>query len=375
MFIYPLIPSFLCFCRFTFFIFFCRMRVYYFLVLFALVWHISSCASFSSSFSSPALVHRGLKESLSDAPPPFNPDENSVIILSLLRFKKWYYQFNDSLYHTLKMTLGLSVLQLFDEASLVKNGKRGDILIVLNNPIDLRFTKLHVTARQAMYHTILYETESMQFRKKRSLDTLYDIYRPAAIWTYSMFNVDGLVERGVKNAFFVPPAYSPTCDYRAHEKAHSSNLPITFVERWVGGKRVQPLADQNISFENVHAWTDEEYASNVASHTILINVHKVSMKPVEMFRLAPALSSGMHVISEPAYERDEALLSPFVTFREVEEMREVIDAWVEEGEDPERRKKAADDIASRFKKDFSLCSFVVKGLAALVPSLREEDCF
>ena len=306
--------------------------------------------------------------------PPFQADTSTVFILSLERFKKWYYQFNDSLYYTFKEQLGLHVKQVYSEQELLRHGKPGDVLIALINPIDLRFTKLHITASQHKFHIIMYETESMQFRRKRDLAELYGAYKPEAIWTYSMFNVDRLMDRKVTRVYYVPPSYSPSCDYSNSIYAHTSTLPVTFVERWVGGKRVQPLVNQSIPFENVHAWSHSEFAQNVSSHTILINVHKSGMLPVEMFRLAPVLSSGMHVISEHSYEKDEELLAPFVTFKDVENMSEVITEWIEEGKDKQKRIEIARHISAEFKKKFNLCSFVVKGLKHVISHLSETSC-
>jgi len=292
----------------------------------------------------------------------------TIFIFSLKWLAKWYYQFNDSLAFAMK-ELGLNVIQVYDVPKLARLVKREDIVLCLNNPIDLKGLGIEGLARRLHLSLILYETESMESRKKITSNVLYDVYSPVAVWSYSMWNVVKLREKGLVNVSYVPPSYSPTCDYRSHPSSHSSLHPITFVQRWVGGKRVQPLTEQNISFTNVHAWNDQTFATNVSSHHILINVHKSNWNVLEVFRLAPALSNGMRVVTEPSIDLDMMLFQSFVTFKEVEGMREVIDGWIEEGKDLTKRLEIRDAIAENFKRNFHIVNFVRDALSSINPEL------
>ena len=165
---------------------------------------------------------------------------------------------------------------------------------------------------------VVYETESIH---NSSPESRYNPLRPIdAVWTYSHFNVDRMLTRdgwfNERTVKFVPCGYSPVYDYKEGERTAISTKPITFVSDYGQDiPRLYPLRDNHVPYENVHAWSHYGFAKNVSSpNFILINLHKPNWKCLETFRLGPALSNGMTILSEHASPSDEAAFEGLITF-------------------------------------------------------------
>ena len=119
----------------------------------------------------------------------------------------------------------------------------------------------------------------------------------------------------------------------------------------------------HIPFENiVSAWTHQDWATQVASHHVLVNVHKPGRTGLELFRLFAVLSSGMRVVSERSHPADEKLFEGLVHFVEREEMAQKVQEFIEEGKDAARRERVRKDISHRYHERFSLMKMLGRAI-------------
>ena len=233
---------------------------------------------------------------------------------------------------------------------------------------------------------IRYETESLE-RWDRTI--VHRLLRPELVWTYSKLNMDFMKQNYSLPSIYLPPGYSKVVDYRNHrdnplsEKGKKDvengkpvavdvNIGVMTVSARVH-KRTDQLKGWGLPFENVVAWSHAGWAANVTSHHVLLNTHKPKHYSMEMFRIAPALSSGMRVISEHANKDDEDILEGLVFFAEKENMKDQLLIWLKEGKDHERRREIAAQISETFKQRFPFQEMVKGAIEQSEEMLRKRN--
>ena len=231
--------------------------------------------------------------------------------------------------------------------------------------------------------TIMYETEPLN-RTNRTIPI--SILKPSLAWTYSMLNVNLLESRHSLPTLYVPPSYSKVVNYGLRADLPRYPAKIEGVDRDKGfmfflslsfflscpflsfpfppavttvtkdlDSRTSWMAPYNISFENVlSAWTHQDWATKIASHHVLINVHKPGRTGLELFRLFSVLSSGMRVVSDRSHPEDEKLFEGLIHFAKHEEMAQKVQEFIEEGKDPAVRERVRREISRRYHERFSL---------------------
>ena len=277
---------------------------------------------------------------------------------------RYYFQFVKALLSSLKM-MGINTLLVLDGKELRSRARGGDTVIVVGNVKQSGYKSIPPVVEAKGLRTILYETESIYGWE---LLTRYNAFRPMAIWTYSHYNKDWIENHSNIPCFYLPPGYSPTYNYRLHPSYNSSTItsePITLLD--VGREnRSLPLTLQNIDYKEVHAWDDLGFAVNITNHKILLNTHKKRRVGLEMFRLGPLISSGMNILSEHSYWKDEATMKGIVTFSKPAEMNFILSNWRKMSKI--EMEKRSDDIIERFQHqlDFNdLLYFAIQNMKDL----------
>uniref|UniRef100_A0A6C0F6A3 Uncharacterized protein n=1 Tax=viral metagenome TaxID=1070528 RepID=A0A6C0F6A3_9ZZZZ len=227
---------------------------------------------------------------------------------------KYMFQFCDALvfsFQELGHTCTINLNYRYQKSDLL-------IIMFLACPIPKQFI-LDIKTNNSSY--IFYMTEPMnlpnsfRFYKIRLLQRI-KLLKPLAIWTYSKYNIHILnsfpcIRNHHIKIHYVPPAYSPVYDYNL-----SSN-PLMYASIATKGfydQRFEQLAILFPSITNLSCWTHSQWKEQVDGYTI-INVHKVQHNaPLELFRIAPLLSSGISVVSEKSFIDDETLYNNFIYF-------------------------------------------------------------
>ena len=130
-------------------------------------------------------------------------------------------------------------------------------------------------------------------------------------------------------------------------------------------QRLGELRDRIPGLRNVvDAWNHEDFALKIASNRIAINVHKINRTCLEMFRLAPMLSSGLRVVSEHSDVDDERALKGLVIFAEKKEMPSIV-AKLAKADLRKKESRARLEVIRRFRKRFNLTDLLRRELVEI----------
>ena len=302
----------------------------------------------------------------------------------------YYYQFFDSILASF-VELNVNVI-VANEARQLDNAEQGDLVILLGNShpkkLDL---KKQTTEKKKQRMASLYIENAAHALKRRNVtfityeteplgvsQTPERYFGSSRVWTYSHGNMKFLTD--VPGASYLPPAYSIAVDYpnrlpsltllkkkkeKSDVKQQDSTSRIVSV---VGGdqrQRLGELRDRIPGLRNVvDAWTHEDFALKIASNRIAINVHKINKTCLEMFRLAPMLSSGLRVVSEHSDVDDERLLKGLVIFAEKKEMPSIV-AKLAKADLRKKESRARLEVIRRFRRRFNLTDLLRRELVEI----------
>lgn len=272
---------------------------------------------------------------------------DKIIIFSPKKIYKFYYQFIEAITNSFKL-LGYNVT-IIDEVNDEFNYTGSILLIIIGNPY-VGFTKsVCEHTKKKNITTVLYETEP--FIDPNGISRRYDIYNIDYLWTYSHVIVDSLKEHLKCPVFYLPPAYSSLYNYITDTNIDTQ--PITFVN-FKFETRLKPLKEKMPNILNIdNCWTHQSFKNNISKYFLLINIHKLDdSKALEMFRIAPFLSSGFKVISERSYLKDENEYKDFITFLDVSEMPDYIESC--NNEFTENTLVTKKSISKQYKEKFDL---------------------
>jgi len=173
---------------------------------------------------------------------------------------------------------------------------------------------------------------------------------------------------------FVPPGYSPVVDYRIHPSRRPANPSevVSLVSDRAGERLGNiPASLQYFRNEN-NVWSHDQFAARVASHHVAINVHKEDARDnLELFRLAPMLSSGMRVVSEPCSPPDEHLMQGLVVFVDREHFPAALAPFLEEARNQTARRAAESDVSEIFRQRFDLTRRLQVALGQLSLNIKQ----
>ena len=271
---------------------------------------------------------------------------DKIIIFTPKKIYKYFYQFVEALINSFNF-LGYNVI-FIDEINKNFSQKDKILLIIIADPTH-KDTKLICNYNnQKNITTILYETEA--FKNKDRISKRYQMYNIDYLWTYSHIVIDNLKDHLNCPIFYLPPGYSPLYNYITDTIIECQ--PITFVSN-NSKKRLESLREYMPNINNIKGcWTHQAFKDNVSKYYILINIHKIGRKALEMFRIAPFLSSGFHVISEHCYYKDENEYEDFITFLDVPEIPQYIEK--QSSISMEEKLNNRNDISKRFEEKFNL---------------------
>jgi hypothetical protein len=323
---------------------------------------------------------------------PVDSTTPQFVIYTPKAVAQWYFQFHDAVVDAFR-TLGYETTSVDSTEALLATGIKRGIMMILANPDVQELAELSTDVLRSLdFRVIFYEPEPLG--RRGDLQARYARFAPAEIWTYSELNVDMLRKRTNYKVRYLPPGYSTVYDYRersehpAEDNSHAITLVGVDFQR-----RLRVLTACNVPIKNKNAWSHQDFANNVVSHHVLINTHKLSRAQsklmelipesltrlgvfkallsqrmatpaaLEMFRLAPLLSSGMRVVSERASDKDEQALAGLIDFAECHKMSALVDRYLAEAKSPEARKSASDRIVSEFKRRFDLTAMIRAALS------------
>jgi hypothetical protein len=282
----------------------------------------------------------------------------------------------------------LNTISVGSADELRASGVEQGILFILCNP-DVKALEDLSNEVLGLYNfrIIFYEPEPIGWRT--DLNARYCHFPVSEIWTYSLHNVDMIKKKSNYKVQYMPPGYSPVYDYRDDSNGHvnvENNYAITLVGVDFN-LRLKLLRACKIPLKNLNAWSHEDFALNVVSYHTIINTHKLSRfqknfmsllpdyllrfnffkwlgskrlsspSPVEMFRLAPLLSSGMRVISDRSSKQDEYALSGLIDFCECHKMPTLVRKYLSEANSTERV-RVANNISQEFKSRFDMTKMI-----------------
>mmetsp|Transcript_6674 Transcript_6674/g.15295 ORF Transcript_6674/g.15295 Transcript_6674/m.15295 type:complete len:326 (-) Transcript_6674:121-1098(-) len=287
-------------------------------------------------------------------------DNSTIYVYSPTDIARWYYQFRDSLKQSLKALAVRAVLA--SEPKDLESAHENDVCIVLANTHheSADWAVIKPILLKKKMKTILYETEPANPAIRRLLS-----WNPCAVWSYSWANVLS-ARRAIgkqTQVSYIPPGYSQAVDYRRSSArgATRTDEVVAIVSDGardrLGGlfKAIPGLKNHN------RVWSHREYAKQIASRHVAVNVHKAfdaARSNLELFRLAPMLSSGMRVISENSSFQDEESLEGLVTFARREDFPKWTEKYLEEARNEEVRRAVADRISLGFSQRFNLTRYL-----------------
>jgi hypothetical protein len=241
------------------------------------------------------------------------------------------------------------------------------LLIVIANPEDKNTKEIGKINNQKNITTVIFETEARILKDKSEVEKKYSVYNLDFIWTYTHLNIDTIQDKIDVPVIHFAPGYSKIYDYRYHNLYRTEYFkePITFLHN-NNEKRLKILKRYMPNIKNIdNCFTFDDYAFNITKYPILINLHQEpapgeskqerSRKGLETLRLAPFLSSGIYVISDHSYPKDENKYKDLVTFLDISEMKDYIDILLRDEEKLIRKSKLRSDI---FRKDLEIKSLL-----------------
>lgn len=237
------------------------------------------------------------------------------------------------------------------------------LLIIIANPEDKNTREIGKINNFENITTVVYETEARKIEDKFEVIEKYEIYNLDFIWTYTHLNLDTIQDKINVPIIYFPPGYSKIYDYRYHKlyRTEYKPEPITFLHNNYKN-RAKILKRYIPSIKNINnCFTFDDYAYNITKYPILINLHQEpapgkikkqkNRKGLETLRLAPFLSSGIYVISDHSYKKDEEVYKDLVTFMDIHEMKNHIEYLLQNNQEMKQKIKLRTKI---FKNNFKL---------------------
>jgi hypothetical protein len=270
---------------------------------------------------------------------------DKIIIFTPKKIYKYYYQFVEALINSFNL-LGYST-NFINEIKEKFNPNEKILLIILADPTHKDTKLICDYNNQENITTVLYETEA--FKRPSHIKRRYGIYNIDYLWTYSHIVVDNLTNYLNCPIFYLPPGYSPIYNYISDTNINQE--PITLVNN-NSKKRLASLRNHIPNINNISGcWTHQSFKI-INKYNMLINIHKIGRNALEMFRIAPFLSSGFNIISEHSYCKDENEYKDFITFLNVSEIPQYLEKQsITSNEEKLNIKK---DISRRFEEKFNL---------------------
>ena len=249
------------------------------------------------------------------------------------------FQFADALQLAAR-EINRDVAQVFGtralDATLSASNDTALVLILIGHHRNARTTASVLRKHAAHCSVIVYETEPLETAKSSGSQraaALRDHYSSfghlPTVWTFSHRNrrellEHGLDELGLRAVTWLPPGYSEVYDYRRHPQ-RSELTRCSPVAIFTGALQERRLHDLGLPevIPTSGASSHHEWAATAGSHHAAVNVHnEASMLSLEVFRLAPLLSSGLLVVSEHADAEDEEAFKGLVHFASSAELIE-----------------------------------------------------
>lgn len=272
---------------------------------------------------------------------------DKIIIFTPKSIYRYFYQFVEAITHSFSL-LGYDIT-FANEVNEEFNDTESILLIIIADPLNENTKLVCKYTKQDNITTVVYETEAFIHTKKISYR--YDEYNIDYLWTYSHVVIDSIKDHLQCPMFYLPPGYSSLYNYIIDTDIESQ--PITFINA-KSEKRLEPLKKHLPNITNIcKCWTHQSFKDNISKYFILINVHKLTKaKALEMFRIAPFLSSGFKVISEHCYFKDEIEYKDFITFLDVSEIPHYIESQLNDSNEYKLNIKKS--ISKQFEEKFDL---------------------
>lgn len=269
-----------------------------------------------------------------------------IIIFSPQEIEKWYFQFRDALIYSLKQ---LKYKVIYETQKDKLNDHDNCLLIILGNPHCPATKNISDILQNKNFIVVLYETEPVNAHKLNN----YQLYNPNFIWTYSFANINIIKKHTKYKVLHVPPGYSPLYSYFNKHQKNISNLPLCIVGnvRHSNRKKTLAIIDTKMNIRT-DLWNHNRFNNVLNRHYISVNIHKTA-NCLEMFRVAPLLSSGHKIISEPSDKEDETMYKDFIIFANPANVKKIAENLVQNNniENILREKQL---IINKFKEKFDL---------------------
>lgn len=227
-----------------------------------------------------------------------------------------FFQFADALIH--------SFAELGHKCKTVSEYEPCDVSIILCDILHESLPSYVQRLKETDIPYIIYFTEPCTvkwLRRRKTIVHLANIHKPLGLWTYSHKNVNAL--RCIKKVsifvYYNPPRYSPVYDY----ELNTGNKICCIINHNAKG-RLFPILSQFPDIQTVECWSHKEWKQRLQNTTV-VNIHKrvgSDEEPLEMFRIAPLLSSGICVISERSDPADMEEFSNVVAFARLDKLAE-----------------------------------------------------
>lgn len=225
-----------------------------------------------------------------------------------------------------------------------------ELLIVMSDGVGGGYeSTIHEFVKPVGSYVVVFLSDPYHTNMKLSRLTEFNA---SEVWTYCASNVRQCASQGV-HVKLVPPGYSPAIDYSDHDEHMSHATPVAVLGPWSAARRAKSLAHvKNLSVVT-DAWNHEAWKRKVTSHTHMVNVHN-EYRAAEANRFAPALASGLVVVSERCYGDDEDLWKGIVHFVDVRDFPRLLSTL-----------RRADGAASRdaFRERFNFTCILKAALA------------
>ena len=246
----------------------------------------------------------------------------NYLIYTPKKIKHYYFQFIDCLMSTFKkLNIKSKCIDNFYNTS-----HHNTTIIILADPRWIIKNHYIHKIRRISYKTpiILYETEPIDFYDK----ILYNRYKPSSIWTYCQSNYE-ILKTGSIPIKLIYPGYHSIYNY------FDNNTDINIIKKpfcIIGAdyqNRISKITNYDkLSIERCTVWNHKDWNQLISNGAFLfINVHKKNTNCIEMFRLAPLLSSGAIIISEHCNPVDEAFLKDLVIFCSPDNFENIIQEY------------------------------------------------